>query len=597
MFTKPKMWISALAICALALSTMAVPSAESATFCPSGFETKDPFETPVYCDKLVEQTSSFTVPEGVTSISVMAFGGGGGGGGGGATMNIPKAGGGGGAGEITQASLTVVSGEVLAITIGTGGSKGVNESTAGLNGGDGGSTTLKNAANEVLVSAVGGKGGKSGTNGGDGGDSGNSTLADVNPGGEGFNAGGRSAGGGGGGFFAPGANGAVLNGGDGGQGGSLTGLHGFPLTQNNQMSWESIFPEYPEIKNLYNGALGRGGGGGVVGMIVDDTFDESAPGETHTSLSVSGGAGANHIYGPLGGSDYLAWPGTANNAQAQAFPGQGGSGGAGVRVGFSDDDGSDGVPGAVWLRVVAFEGDDDGGGGDDDGGGGETYPTSLLASSENLPYGGSIDITNDVSGSALVAMWVDNLPIGAGPLEYPWSFTYEYFSGNSYTSCEGGEVVQFALIPFEYEFEPDVPFPGLEETDWPFVEFTLGANTNLCGSGGGDVIMTRTNYFVVEGFSKGKADLTNPMKAFIQKELAVSVFPAKVVCTGTVRGKKWTASRDALALARATSGCDFVTKLYPVVEIELKKRLIKKKKQNPLTVRISVFNARTIDVL
>lgn len=118
--------------------------------------------------------------------------------------------------------------------------------------------------------------------------------------------------------------------------------------------------------------------------------------------------------------------------------------------------------------------------------------------------------------------------------------------------------------------------------------------TSGCGGGspdfGADVDLT--NYFVVEGFTKGKAILTSSMKSFISKEVATAGSSSKFSCTGTVRGKKWTEAKEALALARAKVACDYVSELYPDATIQLKKRLIKKKKQDALTVRISVFKVR-----
>lgn len=99
-----------------------------------------------------------------------------------------------------------------------------------------------------------------------------------------------------------------------------------------------------------------------------------------------------------------------------------------------------------------------------------------------------------------------------------------------------------------------------------------------------------SHYFVVEGFPKFKASLSRSMKKFIGQEIGkTGTTQRKVVCTGTVRGSKWTAKREALAFARASAGCDHVKTLLPSVETELKKRLISKKKQNSLTVRIRVF--------
>jgi hypothetical protein len=98
-----------------------------------------------------------------------------------------------------------------------------------------------------------------------------------------------------------------------------------------------------------------------------------------------------------------------------------------------------------------------------------------------------------------------------------------------------------------------------------------------------------SNYFIAVGFDKGKAKLKKPMRAFIRKELNSRSGEVRAVCVGTVRGKKWTPKREALALARAASGCGYVTKLNPGLPVELKKRLIAKGKGNPLTVRIRVF--------
>lgn len=104
------------------------------------------------------------------------------------------------------------------------------------------------------------------------------------------------------------------------------------------------------------------------------------------------------------------------------------------------------------------------------------------------------------------------------------------------------------------------------------------------------VLSVKSQYFVAEGFPKFKSTLSESMKRFISKEIyQAGSSQTKVVCTGTVRGKTWTSKREALALARATAGCDYIKTLLPSVETELKKRLMSKKKQNSLTVRIRVF--------
>lgn len=94
---------------------------------------------------------SFTVPDGVTTIYVTGAAGGGGGGGGYST-SFAGSGGGGGAFALRQ-PYTVTPGQVLAITIGGGGSPGV----IGGGGGAGGSTSVG-----ALLTMTGGAGGSPG---------------------------------------------------------------------------------------------------------------------------------------------------------------------------------------------------------------------------------------------------------------------------------------------------------------------------------------------------------------------------------------------------------------------------------------------------
>lgn len=98
-----------------------------------------------------------------------------------------------------------------------------------------------------------------------------------------------------------------------------------------------------------------------------------------------------------------------------------------------------------------------------------------------------------------------------------------------------------------------------------------------------------SNYFVVEGFTKGKSKLNGKMREFIRSEISSQPNEKRVVCTGTVRGKNWTPKKEAIALARAKAGCDYVSNLSPNIPTELRKRLISNPKGNALTVRIRVF--------
>ena len=90
-------------------------------------------------------TSSFTVPCGVTSITVQVWGGGGAGGGGSVTSANGGSGGGGG-GYCTQV-ISVTPGSTISYTVGAGGVGGTG------NGGNGGSSSFGS------VSATGGTGG------------------------------------------------------------------------------------------------------------------------------------------------------------------------------------------------------------------------------------------------------------------------------------------------------------------------------------------------------------------------------------------------------------------------------------------------------
>ena len=111
--------------------------------------------------QIFNASGSFTVPAGVTSISVQAWGAGGAGGG--ATGGSTKAGGGGGGGGYSTATITVTPGATINYIVGTGGIGDTND------GENGGGTSFSS------VSANGGKGGKKGNTIGNGGAGGTGT--------------------------------------------------------------------------------------------------------------------------------------------------------------------------------------------------------------------------------------------------------------------------------------------------------------------------------------------------------------------------------------------------------------------------------------
>jgi hypothetical protein len=125
-------------------------------------------------DQIYTSSGSFTVPTGITTIYVNGVGGAGGGGGGGAKITGAgnglrgASGGSGGAGEyIGPTAVTVVPGETLTITVGTGGTAGTGGTVgnaAATNGTDGTATTIVGSSSGTIFSANGGKKGTAGGN-------------------------------------------------------------------------------------------------------------------------------------------------------------------------------------------------------------------------------------------------------------------------------------------------------------------------------------------------------------------------------------------------------------------------------------------------
>ncbi|MFN3692835.1 MAG: DUF2341 domain-containing protein [Candidatus Paceibacteria bacterium] len=99
-------------------------------------------------------TSTFTVPPGVTNVTVKAWGAGGGAGGGG-TQYAGATGGGGG---FVGGTLTTIPGENLTIHVGGGGGGGVTGAPPG-GGGGGGATSVMRASTPLFVAGAGGGGG------------------------------------------------------------------------------------------------------------------------------------------------------------------------------------------------------------------------------------------------------------------------------------------------------------------------------------------------------------------------------------------------------------------------------------------------------
>ncbi len=167
---------------------------------------------------------TFTIPAGVTSVTIKVWGGGGGGGysdtGNG---NASAAGGGGGGGGYRTGSFSVIGGQTISIAVGVGGAGAVADAQAGLVGG-----TSTATYSGVSIVANGGRGGGAGidkNNGGVGGVGGTGSGGTSGYSGAAGVTGGKSTGGAGGGGAgdannASGITGGANSGGNGGAGGN-----------------------------------------------------------------------------------------------------------------------------------------------------------------------------------------------------------------------------------------------------------------------------------------------------------------------------------------------------------------------------------------
>jgi hypothetical protein len=199
----------------------------------------------------------WTVPDGVTSIQMVATGGGGGGDG----FN-------GGNGGVVTATLSVTAGETLALDVGGGGG-GV-----GIGGGGGSSNVDAGSAHQIIAGggggsgggiggdSTGGDGGGAGTSGGSNGNVGNPTAGNGGSGGTG-GAGGPAGGGNAGSAGGNGNGGPGGAGGNGGVGGtSGTSGTGSGGAGGNECCGGGGGGGYGGGGGAGSGGMGDGGGGG-----------------------------------------------------------------------------------------------------------------------------------------------------------------------------------------------------------------------------------------------------------------------------------------------------------------------------------------------
>jgi hypothetical protein len=290
-------------------------------------------------------TTSWSVPAGVTSITIQTWGAGGGGG----TNNGSGSGGNGGGGGYAKGVVTVTPGDSISIAVGSGGAKAAGNLSGGKGGGY---TAVTNTTTATLLMKAGGGGG-----GGGGRGSGNGGAGGAGGGASGIigsNGSGTSPGGRGG----PGLAGSAGAGGTAGTGGAA-GAAGAADAGGNAAGGATC-----ATAGSGTGGAGGTGGGGSGGAI--------------TSTCANGGGGGGGRYGGGGGGST-----TTNN--------RGGGGGGG---------GSDYVTGSSQVET-AGSGTAPGNSGDSNRNGAGTGGTGGSTSTATNGADGGVVITYTTSGTGI----------------------------------------------------------------------------------------------------------------------------------------------------------------------------------------------------
>lgn len=261
---------------------------------------------------------TYTIPAGVTSITVECRGGGGGGGGAKSSSGGDAAGGGGGGGAYSTTTVSVTPGQTITVSIGAGGTQGSNNGGTGGNGG----TSSVTYNSSVVASASGGMGGVGGTSGakagGAGASTGTGTVRFGGNGGNGFIGGSFDFGGGGGGGAgtttnggpgttstgapvapAPGGSGGTTGGGNGGNG--YQGLGGSGAAGSAPGGGGGGAAGY-------NGASGSGGLGGAGRVVITyTTCVPTTPGSISGTSTICSGTSNTYSVAPVSGATSYTW--------------------------------------------------------------------------------------------------------------------------------------------------------------------------------------------------------------------------------------------------------------------------------------------------
>lgn len=254
--------------------------------------------------------SSLTIPSGVSTVTIKAWGAGGGGGAGSGSGS----GGNGGGGGYSTATISVTTGDVLNIEVGTGGASG---SAATLGGNGGGFSGVKRTGTYLIQAGGGGGGGASrGTpTGGAGGAGGGVGTVGSTSGVAGSAGSGTSpAGGGGRGTNAAGGAGGTLGGSGaaGAAGAANAGGNASPRATSCATAGSGT-----------GGAGGTGAGGGGGNFNSGTCVGGGGGGGGRFGGGGGGGAGANNraAGGGGGGSNLVTGSGQAESAGSGKTPG------------------------------------------------------------------------------------------------------------------------------------------------------------------------------------------------------------------------------------------------------------------------------------
>ncbi len=326
----------------------------------------------------VAGADTYTVPQGVTEITVKAWGAGGGGGGGETDGTTGEEyGGDGGGGGFIVGTIPVTPGETLSVVVGGGGAAGAGHAEGGEGGGGGGHSEVNRSGALLLAAAGGGGGGGSSHDqhdvGGDGGEGGgttggNGTVGGSNTGktvgGGDFGEGGTQTSGGAGGSGAhadgsDGTNGSAEQGGAGGavSAGCNSGTGG---ATNGGSNGGGAGGDSESPTNCGGGGGGGGGyyGGGGGEAAVDEGGGGGGGGSsyaTSTASATSTTAGSGTSAGNNGDSDYA---GNAGQGGAGGDEGDGVAGNAGRVVISATTSEIALVPGTLG-QALEFDGTDD----------------------------------------------------------------------------------------------------------------------------------------------------------------------------------------------------------------------------------------------